>query len=366
MSIPSQSSSRGFSYKPTLDAAVDRYQRLWAREAPDRVLVKIDIQDPPNSSVMRAMANVPNREIMLEEWERGFAANQDVADDNLPVVYGDFGGYIIGGFLGAEVAWGTGGAYPQKLIRDMARHRDYLHFDQGNRYFQMQMDYLRFLVERGAGHFAATEMIAIDGMNFIDCVRGGDAYTDVFDHPAELLEIMDFASDLNIWLVKKQREIVPSYRGGRFNLYQIWTPGETIFISVDAYGQCGPEVFEKLGRKYVQRLADEFEGGWLHVHTDAMRLLPSYVTLDKIVAIGLEDWIKPPRGIDHLAEILERVGTTPLMLNISRQELEQRMENRTLPGNALYWVGGVTDSASANRIAETAHGYVARYEKKLF
>ena len=96
------------------------------------------------------MASVPNREKMLEEWERGFAVNKDIADDNLPVVYGEFGGYLIGGFLGAEVAWGTGGAYAAKLIPDMHTYREFLHFEESNRYFQMQMDLLRFLSERCA------------------------------------------------------------------------------------------------------------------------------------------------------------------------------------------------------------------------
>jgi hypothetical protein len=366
MSVEAPGNAGGIYYKANLDQVVDRFEKLWARESLDRVLVKVDIQNPPNASVTNAMASVPDREKMLEEWERGFAVNKDIADDNLPVVYGEFGGYLIGGFLGAEVAWGTGGAYPAKLIRDMNRYRDYLHFEESNRYFQMQMDLLRFLSERSRGRFAFTEMICIDGMNFIDCVRGGDAYTDVYDNPKEILEIMDFASDLNVRLVREQRKCIPTYRGGRFNFYQIWTPGETIFISVDAYGQCGAEVFERFGRKYVQRLAEEFGGGWLHVHSDAVRLLPSYVTLEKIVAIGLEDWIKPPRAIDHLDEIRERLGTMPLMLNISRQELEERMANRTLPGNALYWVSGVTDTAEANRIAQSAHQYAARYPRKLF
>jgi hypothetical protein len=300
MSVEAESNSGGISYKATLEHAVKRFEKLWAREALDRILVKVDIQDPPNSSVFKAMASVPNRERMLEEWKRGFSINQDIADDNLPVVYGEFGGYLIGGFLGAEVAWGTGGAYPAKLVSDMNRYRDYLRFDERNQYFQMQMDYIRFLAERSSGQFAFTEMITIDGMNFIDCVRGGDAYTDVYDNPKKILEMMDFASDLNVRLVREQRKYIPTYRGGRFNFYQIWTPGETIFISVDAYGQCGAEVFELFGRKYVQRLANEFGGGWLHVHSDAMRLLPNYATLQNIVAIGLEDWIKPPRAMDHL------------------------------------------------------------------
>ena len=347
-------------YKPGLDASVDRFRALWAREAQDRVLVKIDIQDPENPTVMQAMALVPDFAGMVDEWEKGFALNREIEDDNLPVVYGELGGYLIGGFLGARVSWGSGGAYPEKLIRDIHRYPDYLSFSEDNEYYRLQLAYTSYLAERSRGRFGFTEMIAIDGLNFLDCVRGGDAYTDVYDYPQEILAIMDFASDLNVRVVKAQRALIEPYRGGRFNFYQIWTPGETIFISVDAYGQCGPEVFEKFGRRYVQRLIDEFEGGWLHVHSDAMRLLPEYVRLSGLVAIGLEDWIRPPRAMDHIEEILQITGSIPLMINITREELLRRMETRTLPGNILYWVSGVDTVEDANRIAERAYRYRAK------
>jgi hypothetical protein len=353
-------------YKPNLDESIERYRKLWAREAQDRILVKIDVQVPANSSVMKAMASVPNRERMLEEWEKGFAANRDVADDNLPVVYGEYGGYIIGGFLGAQVLWGGGGAYPEKLITDMKRYPEYLHFDENNEYFRMQLEYLKFLGERSEGRFGYTEMIAVDGLNFMDCVRGADAYTDVFDHPREITEIMDFASDLNVRLIRAQRALMKPCRGGRFNFYQIWTPGETVFISVDAYGQCGPEVFEKFGRKYVQRLADEFGAGWLHVHSDAMRLLPNYACLRNVIAIGLEDWIKPPRAIDHLEEIQDVTGDAPLMINITRDEFIQKIEAKSLPGNILYWVSGIGSASDANDVARIAYEYRAKYRRRSF
>jgi hypothetical protein len=347
-------------YKPGLEESVERFRRLWARDSPDRILVKIDIQDPKTPTVMNAMARVPDFGGMVDEWERGFALNRGLQDDNLPVVYGELGGYIIGGFLGAKVSWGAGGAYPEKLIPDMTRWKDYVRFDTANEYYRLHMAYQEYLARRSEERFGFTEMIAIDGLNFLDCVRHGDAYTDIFDHPSEALELMEYASQLNVKLVRRQRQRIPPFRGGRFNFYQIWTPADTIFLSVDAYGQCGPDVFERFGRRFVQRLIDEFGGGWLHVHSDAMRLLPTYRSLRGLVAIGLEDWIKPPLAIDHLEEIRNITGDIPLMINIERQRLLAMIDAHTLPGNALYWVSGVRTAEEANRIAEISHAYRAR------
>jgi hypothetical protein len=246
----------------------------------------------------------------------------------------------------------------------MGRFREQLKFDESNRYFLMQLDYIRYLRNRAEGRFGFTEMISIDGLNFLDCVRGGDAYTDVLDYPEEVIEILDFASELNVRVVKAQRALMEPFQGGRFNFYQIWTPGETIFLSVDAYGQCSSEIFERFGRKYVQNLIDAFQGGWLHVHSDAMRLLPNYVKLRGLVAVGLEDWIRPPRAIDHLDEVIELTGAIPLMINITKEELLQKIGDKTLPGNILYWVSGVRSVDEANRLAAAAHSYRARTRKK--
>jgi len=351
-------------YKPCIDESVERFRELWAKEAQDRILVKIDIQDPENPTVMQAMSHVPDYKAMVDEWEMGFELNRGIEDDNLPIVYGELGGYILGGILGADVRWGAGGAYSSKLISDMKHFEEQLKFDENNRYYKMQIEYLKYLSKRSKGKFGFTEMITIDGLNFLDCVRHGDAYTDLYDYPNEINKIMEFASDLNMKLVKEQRNYIDTYRGGRFNFYQIWTPGEAIFISVDAYGQCSADVFEKYGREYVQRMIDEFNGGWLHVHSDAMRLLPNYVRLENLIAIGFEDWIKPPRAILNIDDIIEITGDIPLMINIEREELLNMMGVGTLPGNTLYWVGGVTSVEDANRIAEAAYRYRSPYKRK--
>ncbi len=351
-------------YKPNINKSIERFKKLWSREALDRILVKIDIQDPKFPTVINAMAKVPNYGKIVDEWEKGFELNKDIDDDNLPVVYGELGGYIIGGFLGADVRWGTGGAYSEKLINNMKDYKKYLNFDENNKYYKMQISYTKYLAKGSEGKFGFTEMITIDGLNFLDCLRGGDAYTDVYDYPKEIVDIMSFGSDLNIKLVKTQREFVKKYKDGRFNFYGIWTPGETIFISVDAYGHCSPEIFEKFGRKYVQRMIDEFNGGWLHLHTDAIRLLPNYVTLDNLIAIGFEDWIEPPRGIKHIDEIIEITGDIPLMINIRRDELLEMIDSKILPGNVLYWVSGIRSVDEANKVAEIAYNYRSKYKRR--
>ena len=353
-------------YKSDIDESINRFKKLWAKEALDKILIKIDIQEPLEPTVLKAMKKAPDYTEMLKEWESGFNINKNINDDNLPIVYGELGGYIIGGFFGANVKWGTGGAYAEPFLEDITNYRNILNFDENNKYYQMQLSYIKYLAKKSIDKFGFTEMIAIDGLNFLDAIRGSNAYTDIYDYPKEVISILDWASDFNIKLIKNQRKFIKKYKDGRFNFYGMWTPGDTIFISVDAYGQCSPEVFERFGRKYIQRLADEFNGGWLHVHSDAIRLIPNYVTLKNLIAIGIEDWIKPPRAIEVINDILKITKDIPLMINIEKKELLEMINSKKLPGNILYWVKGVKDENEANKIAEVSYNYRAKYKSKYF
>ncbi|MCL4385344.1 MAG: hypothetical protein M1326_03395 [Cyanobacteria bacterium] len=352
-------------FKPKIDETINRYKQLWAREYKNKILVKINLENSSVYPSLIALSKSPNYADMLLEWEKGFEIAKNIDDDNLPVVYGDLGSYIIGGFFGARVTYGTGGAYSEKLIIDMKNFKNYLNFSKENKYYNLALDFIKFLAQKSDNRFGFTEMCTIDGLNLLDCLRGVDAYTDLFDYPEEIIKLMDFGSDFNIDFIKTQRRLIKPFKEGRFNFYQTWTPKETIFISVDAYGNCNSSIFEKFGRKYVQRLIDEFGSGWLHVHSDAYRLLPNYIKLKNLIAIGLEDSIKPPRMIEHINEVKEVVGDIPLMININKEELLHGINSKTLPGNILYWINDVKNIKEANQIAEMSKGYCSPYKKKI-
>ena len=95
-------------YKPGLDETVrERHRLLWTGEFKDRILVKIDIASPRNYTVLEAMSKAPDFEGMLSEWEKGFNVSKEIDDDNLPVLYGEMGSYIIGGFFRGQSQMGN-------------------------------------------------------------------------------------------------------------------------------------------------------------------------------------------------------------------------------------------------------------------
>ena len=52
------------------------------------------------------------------------------------------------------------------------------------------------------------------------------------------------------------------------------------------------------------------------------------------------------------------------MINIRKEELIQKINAKTLPGNILYWVNGVQSIDEANMIATISKKYKAPYKSR--
>ena len=148
------------------------------------------------------------------------------------------------------------------------------------------------------------------------------------------------------------------YQDGLFSMFRIWLPGRAVWISVDAYGLCSTAVFRKFGAPYLLRTMAHFGGGWVHLHSSALHLLPELVKLDGLLGIGVQDDPNSPRGFVHLAQIRRMVGDLPLQIDCTRDDLASGMAGRSLPGGVMYMVRqGIGTVAEANDLAVRACDY---------
>jgi len=106
-----------------------------------------------------------------------------------------------------------------------------------------------------------------------------------------------------------------------FSIFRIWLPGRAVWVSIDAYGLCSPEVFCEFGAPYLQPVIDHFGAGWIHLHSADARLLPQIVKLKNILGIGLIDDPNAPRGFDLLPQVRQITGDIPLQIDCSGAEL---------------------------------------------
>ena len=349
------------TFKPHLNDIVERHRKLWSREMPDGILARLD---PAEVKLLDPLSFAPDIPAMALAWEDNYRARKAVEDDLLPVARVSFGSSAYGAYLGAEVTFTGGAGWSKPSLPDYSQieHIGVLEYTPGAVEWQnRQREACHYFVEAARGKFALCETEPMEGLNLVEVLRGSATYTDLYDHPDELRQLMDFGGDFNIRFTKMQRAILSPclrYQDGIFSLFRIWLPGQPAWLSVDAYGLCSPAVFRRFGLEYLQRTIDYFSGGWVHMHASGVHLLPLIKQLKPLLGIGIADDPNQPRAFEKLDEIRAITGDIPLQIDCTAEELEQGMKDRSLPGGTMYMVkSGIETVDQANRLMEKVRDY---------
>jgi hypothetical protein len=347
-------------FKKNLEEVIDRNRRFWSREATTKILAKIDLGEGGTMRMWeRALApgTCPDYRRMFEVFLRDFQRREFLLDDAMPTARPNIGDYGFGAYVGAEVVYGEGGAFAKPFLPSLDGVQA-LRFDPGNRWVRLLEESSRYFAEKAEGLFATSIVETCDGLNFAENVFGSGIFLEIYDHPRELLELFDFALEVNIRLIELQRRYIRKCAGGYFDLHEEWLPGDCVWLSIDAWGQCSPEDFRRLGKPHLQKIIEHFGSGWLHMHNSHLHLLEEVVTVKDLVGIGILDDPKQAPCFGRLAEIQRTTGDIPLQINCRRQAFLAALEAGTLPRNVMYWIdSGVESVEVANAIMDRVRQY---------
>ena len=347
-------------YKKNLEQVIDRNRRFWNREATDEILAKIDLDEAGTMRMWeRALAPgvCPDYHRMFDVFLRDFQRREFLRDDAMPTARPNIGDYGFGAYVGAEVVFGEGGAYGKPFLTGLQDVKT-LRFDPGNPWVKLLEVSTRHFAQAAEGQCATSIVETSDGLNFAESVFGSGIFLEIYDHPRELLELFDFAYEVNVRLIELQRKYIRKFDGGYFDLHEEWLPGDCVWLSIDAWGQCSPQDFRRLGKAHLQKIVDHFGAGWLHMHNSHLHLLEEAVTVKGLVGIGILDDPKQVPCFERLASIQAVTGEIPLQLNCRKQPFLASLEQGTLPRNVMYWIdSGVGSVAEANAIMEKVYEY---------
>jgi hypothetical protein len=347
-------------FKRNLEEAVGRNREFWTGQASGRVLAKIEVE---GNSVLDMWVDALSPEIipdpvrMFRRFLQNFRNRESLLDDSIPTARPSYGSSAYGAFFGADVHYGASGAYSRPILTHIRDYRRLSYsFETG--WLKQQIEATRHFAEQAEGLCGVCIIETMDNLNLAENLVGSKIYLDLVDNPREILDFFDFALEFNTRLIREQRKHIGKYEGGYFDIHEIWVPGDTIWLSIDAWNLVSPQMFRLLGLRHIQAIIDAFGGAWLHMHNQGLHLLEEVMRLEHLVGIGILDDPTEPRCFPRLRKIQEITKGMPLQINCSRQELESGIREKSLPRNVMYWVDrGVRSADEANRIMKLVLDY---------
>jgi len=360
-----------FAYCPDVDARIQRLRLLYDARAMDRVFAVMHL--PPGAALREFAAthtagygDYPDPAERIRFWDAVFAEKSAVLDDAIPAAYpSEMDQGLYGGLLGGEVrllvdtATGWISSMVPPLIDDWdGFDRLTIDFDNlwGRRYRQL----LDVFVRGAQGKFAVSHFILIDSLNFVyELFGAGRTYEELIDHPEQVRRAIDFAYALNARVCDYFFAHVPRLHGGTASGAAQWLPGRAVSESLDPFHMTSVDCFEAWGRAPVERIFARYDGGLIHLHGNGRHLLDAAVTLKGLKLIMLGDDTGYPRAFDLLPALRRRAGDMPLSASVGYGEFVTALEHHTLTGGVLYYVNGVPDADTANRLMERVRAYRA-------
>jgi hypothetical protein len=371
--------SSGLSWKRGLDEALDRRRRFFGRQMPDQVLVRLPVKMDLEKDWQAFEAKwgrhiqgddrpFPSNEEIFDRALIGLQQRGQVEDDWLPAVYSilDAGESMVGAMFGQPVRFIHRPREPAisstpPVLSDYAGLKG-MAFSPDQQWARRFLSIQEHFEAHADGRLAQYPCLTMDALNFAVEMRGATtAYMDVYEHPAELRELMELGLDFNIRFQEAQFQRIASYRGGCFVWLGEWVPFErAVSLSVDAYVVCSVDTYARLGVEYQARLIEHFGHGLVHFHCQRPDLATEVAKLPGVELFQFGNGPNAPPDIDSLPAMRRAVGDIPIQVACSLDTFRDRLDRGTLMPNVWYVVlGKGLPPDDANRLMEKVRAYRA-------
>lgn len=308
--------------------------------------------------------NYPNPLSRITFWDNYLAEHMKIQDDSIPSAYlseMDQGlyGALVGGkphfMYDADTGWVSSMVEP--ILKDWSEFGR-LKIDETNAWFHKYIRQLKIFVEKSAGRFGISHFILINGLNFVFELRGAtQTYIDLMENPELVQKAIDFALELNLLVQKKFFDLVPLLENGTCSNMAQWISGKIISESVDPFHMTSVDYFEQWGRKSLEKILAEFDGGVLHIHGNGRHLLKAISTVKGLKAVFLGDDKDFPPAFEVLPQLKKYAGDLPFIVSVNFADFAQALQEHRLTAGVFYQVTGVPDGDTANRCMDLVRQY---------
>jgi hypothetical protein len=162
-------------------------------------------------------------------------------------------------------------------------------------------------------------------MDMANALRGNDLFTDFYDSPDEVHQLMKKSVEATLWLENEQRKIVPMINGGTA-IWGTWMPGNAIFMSEDATDLCAPDIFREFGKPYTEQISNAGGGCWIHHHAKGLHVHDEITKVNGLHMSELSWDPNCPRPVDNLEKLFKQHNGIPLMTRCTPQDIYEKID----------------------------------------
>jgi hypothetical protein len=292
-----------------------------------RVLLQSDID-----VYTKIKINKYNYEIEADKYSRdlcdilydSFEARKDVLDDAIPSLsvnlgIGDYSAFVTGDiYFSSDTSWSRP---TLKNLKDF-RNIEPLGTAPWYKKFLQICEYIMTNTKCSGIPFARGFFSPLD---LAEALRGQDIYTDFYDDPDGVHELLNYCADATIKFAEDIYSIAKKYAGNE--KYSMWFMDGSINMSEDIACMISANTYREFAAPHTQRVINHFGKGFMHTHSRAMYMVKEICSLDNVVNLWLATDPNQPRPIDCLERLVEDANGVCLAIDcLSMDEIEKNMK----------------------------------------
>ena len=309
---------------------VARYQQFYASNRPGDLLIVVrqnpywvtkknlfdyDFEAGGHLAMAEDMARCA--EVMLEKSEQA-------GDDLIPWMCPDFGiaihhTYVIDRPV-TFAEWTSWADHPLAGADGYSR-LDEVVYNRDNRWVRLILEMARYWKAREAQPYLVNGHHHFSPLDMANALRGNDLFTDFYDVPDQVNELLRRCSEVIIAHERDLRAEIGMQPGMPF--WGAMAPRDSVFVSEDAMDMIGPALSAEWGQPWTEQLRDAVGGLAVHHHMLGAATQGVIGQMARHSLIQISNDPNCPPAADQLLELYEASGTNALMFDCSMEQLRR-------------------------------------------
>ncbi len=346
-------------YKPNLEKTMDQMNKTYEDALHNkggnvtfRALPPVDVQvfedfDLTNYNYENDIEQYADD--LCRMYERSFEARKDVDDNMIPCItpvlgIGDFSAFVAG-----EIEFRKDTSWSKPVLHNLDDWKEFPKLGT-SKWYKRLMKITEALLKRAKtggipfnrGYFSPLDLAA--------ALRGDAIYTDFFDNPEGLKELLDYCTKATIQYAEDVLKLTEKHLGE--TRYGMWFLHGNINMGEDIACNISQEMYEEFCAPYTQKVINHFGRGHMHTHSSGMHLLKPICSMDGVVSLWLPTDPNTKRPIDDVEDLLKKVGAVNQAIDC--ESFSDIKDNKELLKRGNFSITLPVDSVEeANRYVET-------------